>query len=156
MKCERIKGTVKTADQVLMDLLTSIIVCATHILFCILFPFITSISTIETKPLTEPPLIHNHPFVAIWSTPTSNCRKHEILLDLAAFSAVTMPALVPNHFLITYYEPRLGLYPRIHSQTGMSFEGGIPQNGSLEEHLKKIEESDSRNFDQIFFRTGCH
>lgn len=28
MKCERIKRTVKTADQVLVDLLTSVIVCA--------------------------------------------------------------------------------------------------------------------------------
>lgn len=28
MKCERIKGTVKTDDQVLVDLLTSVIVCA--------------------------------------------------------------------------------------------------------------------------------
>lgn len=112
---------------------------ATHTLFCILFSIITPISTIETKPPAEPPLIYDHPFVAIWSAPTSNCRKHEILLDFAAFSAVTTPALVPDQFLITYYEPRLGLYPRIHSQTGMSFEGGIPQNGSLEEHLKKVK-----------------
>lgn len=112
---------------------------ASHILFCILFSFITSISTIETKPPAEPPLIHDHPFIAIWSAPISNCRKHEILLDLAPFSAVTTPALVPDQFLITYYEPRLGLYPRIHSQTGVSFEGGIPQNGSLEEHLKKVK-----------------
>lgn len=112
---------------------------ATHVLFCIFFSFLAPISTIETKPPTEPPLIHDHPFVAIWSAPTTNCRKHEVLLDLSAFSAVTTPALVPDQFLITYYEPRLGLYPRIHSQTGISYEGGIPQNGSLEEHLKKVK-----------------
>ncbi|XP_003967305.1 hyaluronidase PH-20 isoform X2 [Takifugu rubripes] len=117
----------------------STVMKVTQILFCILFSFITPISTIETRPPAEPLLIHDHPFVAIWSAPTSNCRKHEILLDLAAFSAVTTPALEPDQFLITYYEPRLGLYPRIHSQTGMSFEGGIPQNGSLEEHLKKVK-----------------
>uniref|UniRef100_A0A3B5K7E2 Hyaluronidase n=1 Tax=Takifugu rubripes TaxID=31033 RepID=A0A3B5K7E2_TAKRU len=118
---------------------SSTVMKVTQILFCILFSFITPISTIETRPPAEPLLIHDHPFVAIWSAPTSNCRKHEILLDLAAFSAVTTPALEPDQFLITYYEPRLGLYPRIHSQTGMSFEGGIPQNGSLEEHLKKVK-----------------
>lgn len=112
---------------------------ATPILSCILFSFITSISTIETKTPTQPPLIRDHPFAAIWSAPISKCRKHEIPLDLVAFPAVTTPALVPDQFLITYYEPRLGLYPRIHIPTGMPFEGGIPQNGSLEEHLKKAK-----------------
>lgn len=112
---------------------------ATPVLSCILWSFVTSVSTIQTKPPTEPPLIPDHPFAAIWSAPISKCRKHEIPLDLAAFPAVTTPVLVPDQFLITYYEPHLGLYPRIHVQTGKSIAGGIPQNGSLEEHLKKVQ-----------------
>lgn len=103
---------------------------------CVLFSLITSV---RTRPPTEAPLIPDHPFAAVWSAPTTTCRKLEVPLDLAAFAAVTTPALEPDQFLITYYEPHLGRYPRIHIQTGKSYEGGIPQNGSLEGHLRKAK-----------------
>uniref|UniRef100_H3C5A1 Hyaluronidase n=1 Tax=Tetraodon nigroviridis TaxID=99883 RepID=H3C5A1_TETNG len=103
---------------------------------CVLFSLITSV---QTKPPTAAPLIPDHPFAAVWSAPISACRRLEVPLDLAPFAAVTTPALEPDQFLITYYEPRLGRYPRIHIQTGKSYEGGIPQNGSLEKHLSKAQ-----------------
>lgn len=103
---------------------------------CVLLSLITSV---QSKRPSEAPLIPAHPFAAIWSAPTSACRRLEVPLDLAAFAAVTTPALEPDQFLTTFYEPWLGRYPRIHPQTGTSYEGGIPQNGSLEEHLRKAQ-----------------
>lgn len=103
---------------------------------CVLFSLITSV---QTKRPMAAPLIPDHPFVAVWSAPTTACRRLEVPLDLTAFAAVTTPALEPDQFLTTFYEPHLGRYPRIHPQTGMSYEGGIPQNGSLEDHLRKAQ-----------------
>lgn len=105
-------------------------------LTCILFSLLTSV---RTKPPTAAPLIPDRPFAAVWSAPITTCRRLEVPLDLTAFAALTTPALVPDQFLITYYEPWLGRYPRIDIQTGKSYEGGIPQNGSLEEHLRKAK-----------------
>lgn len=103
---------------------------------CVLFSLITSV---QTKPATEAPLIPGHPFAALWNAPITTCRRLEVPLDLAPFAAVTTPALEPDQFLITYYEPRLGRYPWIHPQTGKSYEGGVPQDGTLQEHLRKAK-----------------
>lgn len=106
-------------------------------LFLIALCIITFSTTILSLPPTEPPLIPDHPFVAIWNAPISKCQKHEIPLDLAAFLAVTTTALVPDQFLILFYEDRLGLYPKVDVRTQKSYRGGIPQNGSLTAHLDK-------------------
>lgn len=103
---------------------------------CVLFSLI---SGIQTKPPTAAPLIPDHPFAAVWSAPVASCRRLEVPLDLAPFAAVTTPTPEPDQFLITYYEHRLGRYPRIHPQTGASYDGGIPQNGSLVDHLRTAE-----------------
>lgn len=97
----------------------------------------TFITTIRSLPPTEPPLVPNHPFIAIWNAPISVCKKHEIPLDLATFQAVTTPAPVPDQFLTLFYEDRLGLYPKVDVHTQKSYRGGIPQNGSLTAHLDK-------------------
>lgn len=101
---------------------------------CVLWALITSV---QPKLPTAAPLVPGHPFAAVWSAPTASCRRLEIPLDLAAFAAVTTSALEPDQFLITYYEPRLGRYPRIGAEAGEPYEGGVPQNGSLEGHLSK-------------------
>lgn len=110
---------------------------APHILSSITLCFITGVRIVQAKPPTEPPLIHGHPFVAIWNAPITQCRKYEIPVDLASFQAVTTPSPVPDQFLIIFYEHRLGLYPKIDTETGKSYEGGIPQNGNLTAHLHK-------------------
>ncbi|KAF7215134.1 hyaluronidase PH-20 isoform X2 [Nothobranchius furzeri] len=100
---------------------------------------ISSIISVLALPPTEPPLIHGHPFVAIWNAPTDQCKKLEIPLDTAAFQAVTTPTPVTGQFLSIFYEDRLGLYPKIDSIKHKIYKGGVPQNGNLTEHLAKAQ-----------------
>ncbi|XP_038132705.1 hyaluronidase PH-20-like [Cyprinodon tularosa] len=90
-------------------------------------------------PPTEPPLVRDHPFVAIWNAPTDHCKLLEIPLDTAAFQAVTTPSAVPGQFLTIFYEDRLGLYPKVDAIKHKIYKGGIPQNGNLTEHLSKAK-----------------
>ncbi|XP_038562576.1 hyaluronidase-5-like [Micropterus salmoides] len=108
-------------------------------LSCVTLCIIGSIATIFALPPTEPPLIRDHPFVAIWNAPTDQCRQFHIPLDTAAFQAVTTPAAVPGQFLTIFYEDRLGLYPKVNTAKRVLYRGGIPQNGNLTEHLSKAQ-----------------
>ncbi|XP_026220490.1 hyaluronidase PH-20 [Anabas testudineus] len=100
---------------------------------------IGSITTVLALPPTEPPLIHNHPFVAIWNIPTERCQRLHIPLDTGAFQAVTTPAAVPGQFLTIFYEDRLGLYPKVDVIKRKRYRGEIPQNSNLTEHLAKAQ-----------------
>lgn len=95
------------------------------------------LGSVFARPPTEPPLIHDHPFVAIWNAPTDQCQRLEIPLDTAAFQAVTTPAAAPGQFLTLFYEDRLGLYPKADTVKHKIFQGGVPQSGNLTEHLAK-------------------
>ncbi|XP_044050207.1 hyaluronidase PH-20-like isoform X1 [Siniperca chuatsi] len=108
-------------------------------LSCVALCIIGSITTILALPPTEPPLIHDHPFVAIWNAPTDQCQQLHIPLDTAAFQAVTTPAAVPGQFLTIFYENRLGLYPKVNTAKRKLYRGGVPQNGNLTEHLAKAQ-----------------
>lgn len=103
------------------------------LVLCVIGPIA---STLALRP-SEPPLIHDHPFVAIWNAPTDQCQQLEIPLDTAAFQAVTTPAAVSGQFLTIFYEDRLGLYPKVDTAERKQYRGGIPQNGNLTEHLAK-------------------
>ncbi|XP_004069475.2 hyaluronidase-5 [Oryzias latipes] len=100
---------------------------------CILALFFSA----SALPPVEPPLIHDHPFVAIWNAPTEQCQRLDIPLDTAAFQAVTTPTNRPGQFLTIFYEDRLGLYPKVDTMKRKIYKGGIPQNGNLTEHLIK-------------------
>lgn len=100
---------------------------------------IGSSTTVLALPPTEPPLIHNRPFVAIWNAPTERCRQLHISLDTGAFQVVTTPAAVPGQFLTIFYEDRLGLYPKINTANRKCYKGAIPQNSNLTEHLAKAQ-----------------
>ncbi|XP_034033237.1 hyaluronidase PH-20-like [Thalassophryne amazonica] len=106
---------------------------------CIILWFYSSVATIHALPPTEPPLIHNRPFVVIWNAPTNRCHQLEIPLDMAAFQAVTTPAAKPHQFLTVFYENRFGLYPRVNLLKRKQYKGGIPQEGNLTEHLAKVK-----------------
>lgn len=97
----------------------------------------TGSSNSTVLPPTEPPMIHDHPFVVIWNAPTERCAQLEIPLDTAAFQAVTTTAAVPGQFLTIFYEDRLGFYPRVDTSKQRLYSGGVPQNGNLTEHLTK-------------------
>lgn len=110
---------------------------STSFLSC--FTLIISVTTSVTLPKTEPPLIHDHPFVAIWNVPTDHCQQLRIPLDTAAFQAVTTPANIPGQFLTIFYQDRLGLYPMVDDIRRKIYQGGVPQNGNLTEHLAKAQ-----------------
>ncbi|KAM9854513.1 hyaluronidase PH-20-like [Aulostomus maculatus] len=103
-----------------------------------------TVTAVLALPPSEPPLIPDHPFIAIWNAPTERCQQLEIPLDTAAFQAVTTPAKVPGQFLTIFYEDRLGLYPNVNIRTGRLHRGGIPQNGNLTEHLAKAQKQIDR------------
>uniref|UniRef100_A0A3P9D747 Hyaluronidase n=1 Tax=Maylandia zebra TaxID=106582 RepID=A0A3P9D747_9CICH len=103
--------------------------------FCV----IGSITLALALPPTEPPLINNHSFVAIWNAPVEHCKRLHIPLDTAAFQSVTTPAAVPGQFLTIFYEDRLGHYPRADSVKHKFYSGGVPQNGNLTEHLARAQ-----------------
>nr|XP_019934380.1 PREDICTED: hyaluronidase PH-20-like [Paralichthys olivaceus] len=106
-------------------------------LSCTVLWIIGSMTTILALPITEPPLIHDHPFVAIWNAPTERCQQLDIPLDTAAFQAVTTPVVKPGQFLTIFYENHLGLYPKVSTIKRKIYRGGIPQKGNLTEHLAK-------------------
>ncbi|XP_026168108.1 hyaluronidase PH-20 [Mastacembelus armatus] len=108
-------------------------------LSCITLCVMGSIITALALPPTESPLIHGHPFVAIWNIPSEVCQRLHVPLDTAAFKAVTTPKAVPGQFLTIFYEDRLGLYPKIDTVKHKYLRGGIPQNGNLPEHLAKAQ-----------------
>ncbi|XP_061698279.1 hyaluronidase PH-20-like [Syngnathoides biaculeatus] len=93
--------------------------------------------TAATLPPTEPPLIPERPFLAVWNARTEECQRLDIPLDTAAFQAVTTPASIPGQFLTIFYENRLGLYPKVDRVRQKRHAGGVPQNGNLTAHLLK-------------------
>ncbi|XP_054476528.1 hyaluronidase-1-like isoform X2 [Anoplopoma fimbria] len=110
---------------------------ASYFLSCVALCIVGSVCAVLALPPTEPPLIHDHPFVAIWNAPTVQCRLFEIPLDTAAFQAVTTPSAVPGQFLTIFYEDRLGLYPKVDTYKRKLYRGGVPQQANLTEHLTK-------------------
>ncbi|XP_029993510.1 hyaluronidase-5-like [Sphaeramia orbicularis] len=108
---------------------------ALPLLSCLFF----IVSLVLAVPPSEPPLIPDHPFVAIWNAPTDQCQQLHIPLDTGAFQAVTTPNAVPGQFLTIFYEDRLGLYPKIDMTKRQRYRGGVPQNGNLTEHLAKAQ-----------------
>lgn len=112
---------------------------ASAFLPCVALCIICPSFLVIALPLTEPPLIRGHPFVAIWNAPTDECKQLEIPLDTAAFQAVTTPAGLPGQFLTIFYEDRLGLYPKVDISKRQRYNGGVPQNGNLTEHLAKAQ-----------------
>ncbi|XP_035011808.1 hyaluronidase-5 [Hippoglossus stenolepis] len=117
-------------------------------LSCTALCIIGSLTTILALPTTEPPLIHDHPFVAIWNAPTERCRQLDIPLDTAAFQAVTTTVTKPGQFLTIFYDDHLGLYPKVNTVKRKIYRGGIPQNGNLTEHLSKARSQIDHNIYQ--------
>ncbi|XP_072241377.1 hyaluronidase PH-20 [Leuresthes tenuis] len=112
---------------------------ASPFLSCVIFCITGSFISVLALSPTEPPLIQDHPFVAIWNAPTDRCQQLHIPLDTAAFQAMTTPAAVPGQFLTIFYEDRLGLYPKVDTMKQKIYKGGVPQNGNLTEHLTKAQ-----------------
>ncbi|XP_029906443.1 hyaluronidase-1 [Myripristis murdjan] len=81
------------------------------------------------------------PFLTVWNAPTESCLSlYGVNLDLGVFN------IVLNHDqtfmgdnITIFYADKLGLYPR-YSNQGQPINGGVPQNASLNEHLRTAAE----------------
>ncbi|XP_012875361.1 PREDICTED: hyaluronidase PH-20-like [Dipodomys ordii] len=91
-----------------------------------------------TQDFRAPPLIPNNPFLWAWNAPTELCvGKFNEPLDLKLFSFTGSPRKTAIGQSVTiFYSNRLGYYPYIDSAHN-SVNGGIPQLGSLQDHLTK-------------------
>lgn len=104
----------------------------------LLFFFLKSISSLKPARL---PIHQRKPFIAAWNAPTDQCfRKYNIRLNLKMFQMTGSPLAKARGQTVTiFYINRLGYYPRYTSQ-GVPINGGLPQNISLQVHLKKADQ----------------
>ncbi|KAF3689982.1 Hyaluronidase-1 [Channa argus] len=82
------------------------------------------------------------PFLTVWNAPTASClSKYGVDLDLGIFNIVqNQNQTFMGENITIFYAEKLGLYPRYSSQ-GLAINGGVPQNASLDEHLKVASEN---------------
>ncbi|XP_028261753.1 hyaluronidase-1 [Parambassis ranga] len=86
------------------------------------------------------------PFLSMWNAPTASClSQYGVDLDLGAFSIVqNQNQTFIGENITIFYAEKLGLYPR-YSGRGEPVNGGVPQNSSLEEHLR-VASDDIRSY----------
>ncbi|MEQ2269265.1 hypothetical protein XENORESO_002020 [Xenotaenia resolanae] len=82
------------------------------------------------------------PFLTVWNAPTENClSRYGVDLDLGMFSIIqNQNQTFMGDNITIFYADKLGLYPRYSAQ-GQAINGGVPQNSSLDEHLKLASEN---------------
>lgn len=86
------------------------------------------------------------PFLTVWNAPTASClSQYGVNLDLGMFNIVQNKdqSFMGDNITI-FYADKLGLYPRYTGQ-GVPIYGGVPQNASLEKHLRASSD-DIRRF----------
>ncbi|KAM4676905.1 hyaluronidase-1-like isoform 1-T3 [Discoglossus pictus] len=103
------------------------------------------VTTAQTLKQTRKPLVNLNPFISIWNAPTEQCkRRYNIDLDLSVFDIVINANETLSGSNVTiFYHTHLGLYPYF-TDDGKPVHGGVPQNESLENHLKKAEHDINR------------
>ncbi|XP_048862828.1 hyaluronidase-4-like isoform X4 [Brienomyrus brachyistius] len=87
------------------------------------------------------PLIGRKPFVAAWNAPLDVCTtRYNVSIDLKIFHMHGSPRAVKTGQDVTiFYANRLGYYP-FYTEQGTPVNGGLPQNCSLESHLRKASQ----------------
>uniref|UniRef100_A0A8C4T5G7 Hyaluronidase n=1 Tax=Erpetoichthys calabaricus TaxID=27687 RepID=A0A8C4T5G7_ERPCA len=86
---------------------------------------------------TSKPIISSKPVLLAWNLPSQGCSSnYSVNLNLQMFDVVAPPNKVGQQLAI-FYNSRLGLYPYYNSQN-QSVNGGIPQAGSLSNHLAQM------------------
>ncbi|XP_061583331.1 hyaluronidase-1 [Cololabis saira] len=77
------------------------------------------------------------PFLAVWNAPTANCLSdYGVDLDLGSFNILhNQNQTFMGSNITIFYADKLGLYPR-YSVQGKPINGGVPQNSSLNDHLR--------------------
>ncbi|XP_068450622.1 hyaluronidase-1 [Clinocottus analis] len=103
--------------------------------------FLNLISLVSGLQLATSPL-SQVPFLTVWNAPTASClSQYGVDLDLGMFSIVQNKnqTFIGENITI-FYSEKLGLYPWYTSQA-VAINGGVPQNASLDEHLKVASEN---------------
>lgn len=85
-----------------------------------------------------PPVVKSQPFTIFWAAPTTQCQHFfSVDLNLQLFNIIANPLEIQSASTIAiFHQNELEYYPYF-SQDGKYFNGGIPQNMSLLEHLSK-------------------
>ncbi|XP_067854613.1 hyaluronidase-like [Heptranchias perlo] len=86
------------------------------------------------------PIIFNKPFITVWNAPTAACQSmFGIDLNLGMFDIIANQndSFMGQKVTIFYYD-KLGYYP-YYTESGVSVNGGVPQNASLKDHLAKAQ-----------------
>ncbi|KAM7402270.1 hypothetical protein PAMP_017524 [Pampus punctatissimus] len=98
--------------------------------------FLNVISLVSGLQVAASPL-SQVPFLTVWNAPTASClSQYGVDLNLGTFSIVqNQNQTFMGENITIFYSEKLGLYPKYSSQ-GEVFNGGVPQNASLEEHLR--------------------
>ncbi|KAJ7997680.1 hypothetical protein DPEC_G00214650 [Dallia pectoralis] len=92
------------------------------------------------------PLVDRKPFVAVWNAPLDLCTvKYQVHANVERLFHISgSPRAVHTGQNVTiFYANRLGLYP-FYTDHGVPVNGGLPQNGSLDTHLRKAENDIAR------------
>lgn len=86
------------------------------------------------------------PFLTVWNAPTAGClAQHGVDLDLSVFGIVhNQNESFAGDGVAIFYSEKLGLYPS-YSGGGRAVNSGVPQNASLDRHLRAAAE-DIRSF----------
>lgn len=81
------------------------------------------------------------PFSTVWNAPTTNClSQYGVDLDLSIFNILyNQNQTLMGENITIFYAEKLGLYPRYSGQ-GKAVNGGVPQNASLDKHLRVASE----------------
>ncbi|XP_028302922.1 hyaluronidase-1 [Gouania willdenowi] len=82
------------------------------------------------------------PFLTVWNAPTASClSRYGVDLDLGTFSIIqNQNQSLTGENITIFYSEKLGLYP-MYSGRGVAVNGGVPQNSSLEDHLRAAKEN---------------
>ncbi|XP_017263634.1 hyaluronidase-1 isoform X2 [Kryptolebias marmoratus] len=82
------------------------------------------------------------PFLTLWNAPTEICSsQYGVDLDLGMFNIIqNQNQTFMGENITILYADKLGLYPR-YSDKGVAMNGGVPQNSSLDKHLRVAREN---------------
>ncbi|XP_072136943.1 hyaluronidase-1-like [Mobula birostris] len=89
---------------------------------------------------TRVPIIPNKPFITVWNAPTAACKSSfgiDLNLDIFDIILNQNDSFIGQNITI-FYEDKLGFYPH-YTDSGVSVNGGTPQNSSLKNHLMKAK-----------------
>lgn len=89
----------------------------------------------------DPSAFSHQPFLSVWNAPTSSClTQYAVDLDLGTFSIVqNQNQSFMGKNITIFYAEKLGLYPWYSDET-VAVNGGVPQNASLDQHLRAASE----------------